>query len=782
MLHSSGALVYLILLKIKQIKMKKYIFFLGAVLAMLSQDLYAEERYPETIIHGHVLMKGSGDHVPFVLVSLRGTTIATSTGDSGHYHLEHLPSGSFVVQVSGMGYKTVSKEVILKPGDILEINFEIEEDNVLLDGVVVSANRSETTRMMAPTLVNVVNMDTYDKVNATSLSQGLMFQPGVRVENNCQNCSYQQVRINGLDGPYTQILIDSRPIFSSLAGVYGIEQLPANMVDRVEVMRGGGSALFGSSTVAGTINIITREPVRNSASIAHTTSNINGRAAFDHNTSLNASLVTDDNKMGIAVFGQNRQKDGYDHDGDGFTELTGMNSQTLGMRGYLKTGIYSKVTAEYHHLQEFGRGGDNLQLPPHEAMIAEQVDHSINTGSLKYDWYAPNEKHMVNAFASVQHINRESYYGAGKDPDAYGQTSDLTWVIGSQYVYKMDNCIFMPANLTAGLEYNSDHMNDNMWGYDRVTEQVIHIVSAYFQNEWRNETWSFLVGGRLDKHNLIEGAIFSPRANLRYNPVRNVNLRASYSYGFRAPQAFDEDLHIDNVGGIVSMIRLADDLRVEKSQSLSLSADIYESWGEWQGNILAEGFYTDLSDVFALTEIGVENGVLIKERRNESGARVFGCNLEGKIAYKNIWQLQAGLTLQKSLYKEAHAWAEDVEATREMFRTPGIYGYFVSSYNPIKQLMLSLSGTYTGSMLVEHHAGYIDANRTERTPGFMDLNIKAAYDFNIYGHVKLQLNAGVQNMFNAYQNDFDQGADRDSGYIYGPSTPRCFYLGVKLSY
>ena len=172
----------------------------------------------------------------------------------------------------------------------------------MLDGVVVSANRSETTRMMAPTLVNVVEMATYDKVNATSLSQGLVFQPGVRVENNCQNCSYQQVRINGLDGPYTQILIDSRPIFSSLAGVYGIEQLPANMVDRVEVMRGGGSALFGSSAIAGTINIITKEPVRNSASISHTTSSINGTSAFDHNTSLNASIVTEDNKMGLAVF------------------------------------------------------------------------------------------------------------------------------------------------------------------------------------------------------------------------------------------------------------------------------------------------------------------------------------------------------------------------------------------------------------------------------------------------------------------------------------------------
>ena len=343
----------------------------------------------------------------------------------------------------------------------------------MLDGVVVSANRSETTRMMAPTLVNVLGMATYDKVNATSLSQGLVFQPGVRVENNCQNCSYQQVRINGLDGPYTQILIDSRPIFSALAGVYGIEQLPANMVDRVEVMRGGGSALFGSSAIAGTINIITKEPIRNSASISHTTSSINGSSAFDHNTSLNASIVTEDNKMGFAVFGQNRQKDGYDHDGDGFTELTEMSGQTLGMRGYVKTGLYSKLTAEYHHLQEYRRGGDNLHLPPHEAMIAEQVRHSINTGSLKYDWFSPDERHRFNVFASLQHINRESYYGAGMDPNAYGETMDLTWVAGGQYVYKFENCLFMPADLTAGLEYNQDHLSDNMWGYDRVTDQLV---------------------------------------------------------------------------------------------------------------------------------------------------------------------------------------------------------------------------------------------------------------------------------------------------------------------
>lgn len=763
--------------------MKRFLILITwAVLLPFTAIASQDRRQPEASVHGHVLDKNTGEHIPFLLVSIKGTTAATSTGDTGHYFLEHLPEGNYILQVSGLGYKTISKEISLKDGVALQVNFLVEEDNVMLDGVVVSANRNETSRMTAPTLVNVVNMETYDKVNATSLSQGLIFQPGVRVENNCQNCSYQQVRINGLDGPYTQILIDSRPIFSALAGVYGIEQLPANMVDRVEVMRGGGSALFGSSAIAGTINIITKEPVRNSASIAHTTSSINGSGAFDNSTSLNASLVTEDNKMGIAVFGQNRQKDGYDHDGDGFTELTEMSGQTLGMRGYLKTGLYSKVTAEYHHLQEYRRGGDNLHLPPHEAMIAEQVRHSINTGSMKYDWFSPDERHRLNVFGSLQHINRESYYGAGMDPNAYGETFDLTWVLGSQYVYKFENCLFMPADLTAGIEYNQDHLEDNMWGYERITDQLIRIGSAYLQNEWKNQRWSFLLGGRLDKHNLIDGIIFSPRANLRYNPTKNVNLRVSYSYGFRAPQAFDEDLHIDNVGGTVSMIRLAEDLSVEKSQSLSLSADMYRSWGEWQGNLLIEGFYTDLSDVFALTEIGIENGVLIKERRNESGATVFGGNIEGKLAYKNKLQFQAGMTLQSSNYKEAHAWAEDIEATTKMYRTPDLYGYFVSSYNPTKHFMISLSGTYTGSMLIEHHAGYIDANRMEKTPGFFDMNFKAAYDFKLHGNIKLQLNAGVQNIFNAFQNDFDQGADRDSGYIYGPAAPRSFYFGVKLSY
>ena len=344
-----------------------YTILLGTILTLLPYQLYAVElNESDANMIGHVTDKHSQEHLAFITISLKGTTIGTTTDDTGHYFLKNLPEGTFTVEVSSVGYKTIRKEVRFKKGKTIEMNFEIEEDLISLEGVVVSANRNETTRRMAPTLVNVVSMKTFENTNSSCLAQGLNFQPGVRVENNCQNCGYQQVRINGLDGPYTQILIDSRPIFSALSGVYGLEQIPANMIDRVEVMRGGGSALFGSSAIAGTINIITKEPIRNSAQISHTLTGIGDGSVFENNTTMNASLVTDDQKMGIAVFGQNRERNGYDHDGDGYTELPTLKNQTVGMRSYIKTSTYSKLTMEYHHLQEFRRGGEMLDRPAHE--------------------------------------------------------------------------------------------------------------------------------------------------------------------------------------------------------------------------------------------------------------------------------------------------------------------------------------------------------------------------------------------------------------------------------
>jgi len=761
------------------------LLFLGCSWALYANVEPTEEKKgSDANIVGHVVDKNTKEHLSYITVALKGTTVGTVTDNTGHYFLKNLPQGEFVLEVSSVGYKTVRKNVLLKKGVTLEIDFEFEEDMVALDGVVVSANRSETKRRMAPTLVNVVDFKLFENTNSATLSQGLNFQPGVRVENNCQNCGFQQVRINGLDGPYTQILIDSRPIFSALAGVYGLEQIPANMIERVEVMRGGGSALFGSSAIAGTINIITKEPLRNSGQLSHTLTGIGGTSVFDNNTQLNASLVTDDNKAGLYIFGQNRYRSGYDSDGDGFTELPKLKNQTVGFRSYLKTSLYSKLTFEYHHMEEFRRGGDKLNRPPHEANIAEQLQHSINGGGLKFDYFSPDEKNRVSIFTSAQHTNRDSYYGPGEDPmNAYGKTTDLTYMAGSQYVHSFDKAFFMPSDLTAGIEYNMDRLEDDLWGYERYTKQIVNIGSAFLQNEWKNDKWGILIGGRLDKHSLLKNAVFSPRANLRFNPTEDINIRMSYSAGFRAPQTFDEDLHVDNVGGMVSMIEVDPNLKEEKSHSLSTSVDFYHRVGAFQFNLLAEGFFTKLSDVFVLENKGVNSdNILIKERRNGSGAKVMGMNLEGKMAYLNYLQIQGGMTWQKSRYNKAEKWSETEPAQRRIFRTPDVYGYLTATYTPIRPLSISLSGTYTGPMYVQHLKGVIDKDRIEHTRSFIDVGAKIAYDFKLMTAVTLQLNMGVDNLFNEYQKDFDKGADRDSNYIYGPGMPRSYFAGVKISY
>ena len=369
--------------------MKHYIVILFCIIIthINAKNIDPEYNKSDANIFGHVVDKKTNEHIAYINIVIKATTIGTTTDASGHYLLKNLPEGEFTLEVKALGYKAVSKEVALKKGKTMEVNFEIEEDHIALDGVVVSANRSETSRRTAPSLVNILDGKAFTVTNSPTLAQGFNFQPGLRVENNCQNCGFTQVRINGLDGAYSQILIDSRPVFSALSGVYGLEQVPANMIERVEVMRGGGSALFGSSAIAGTINIITKEPLRNSGEINHTIQSIGGSSSIDNNTSVNASLVTDNRKLGLYLYGQNRNRDGYDHDGDGFTEVPKLKAKTIGLRSYLKTGTYSKLSFEYHHMEEFRRGGDLLDRPAHEAFIAEQLEHSIDGGGIKFDLF-----------------------------------------------------------------------------------------------------------------------------------------------------------------------------------------------------------------------------------------------------------------------------------------------------------------------------------------------------------------------------------------------------------
>ena len=420
----------------------------------------------------------------------------------------------------------------------------------------------------------------------------------------------------------------------------------------------------------------------------------------------------------------------------------------------------------------------------------------------------------------------------------------------------------------------------NQQGYDDTKNpialspalhQVIRNSSQFAQLEWKNDNFSFLLGSRLDQNSAIKSTTFSPRATLRYNPTKNINLRATYAKGFRSPQVFDEDLHVGVVGGEAQRVENADDLTPEISHSFSLSSDMYFRLGESRVNLLVEGFYTRLLDVFTNYKDGSRNGITYFIRHNygfddqknkvSSGAKVYGVNLEGKLAY-HWMSLQAGLTLTSNMYDAEQEWgvrakikddanidyktfvpkadgssfeaiadengdAQTVSTTsKHIMRTPSVYGYMTLNLNPIKPLNISLTGTYTGSMYVPHavkwgqNSGINDRNaiaaklRTEgyelpllennapnnplmedskqkkatpewneliKSKPFFDLGAKVSYDFRIFSKTDIQLFMGVNNIFNAFQDDYDFGPNRDSAYIYGPTMPASGYVGFKLN-
>ena len=740
------------------------------------------EKKSDAHIAGHVLDAHTKEHLSFVNVQVEGTALGCLTDESGHFYLKNLPEGELTIVFSMMGYETEKRTVTLRRDTLIEMNVAIAEKSFMIDNVVVTANKYETKQREVATIVNVIPPLIIESTTSNSMADVLNFQTGLRVEETCSNCGVPQIRINGLEGQYTQILMDSRPIFSSLASVYGLEQLPAGMVDRIEVIRGGGSALYGANAIAGVVNIITKEPSRNSLNISNSSA-FTQQGTYDINTNMNASVVSENQKAGLFLFGVQRNRQQYDRDNDGYSDIPHLNSTTVGFRSYFKTSDYSKITAEYHHTTEFRRGGYGIDsLQPHESPLTEQLRHNIDAATAKWDMYTADNKHFVSVYTSFQHIARDSYFGTNYNPNAYGKSTDIVSVTGAQYRFSYP-CGIMNADLSAGAEYSYNQLRDQILGYDRNTLQRVHLGGGYVQNEWKNKQWSILVGGRLEQHSLLDKPVFSPRANIRYTPIEPIILRLSYASGYRAPQIYEEDLHVGAVGGEVSLISLDENLKPEYSHSISGSIDMYKRFGKWDLNFTLEGFFTQLNDVFTLVENGHDaQGNLLLTRTNASGARVAGMNIEAKVGFGHLLTFQAGYTYNHSRYIEPLQWSENpnIAPQRRMFRTPDHYGYFLCNIEPVEHFHIVTNGKVTGNMLVQHFAGYMPEDEEVTTPTFFEWDIKLCYDIPLYKHYTLEINAGVKNILDQFQSDLDKGMDRDAGFIYGPATPRTFFAGINL--
>ena len=754
------------------------------IILIIGQFVYGQKRFS---VSGEI--SSEGNSMPYTNIYLETTSHGTVSNADGYYEIKNVPANTYTIVVSMTGFKTIRKKVTIEGNTTLNFNLETE----LLDEIVITGTRTFKRQNNSAVIVNILNSESLNSLQACNLSDGLKFQPGLRVETDCQTCNYTQLRINGLGGGYSQILINGRPIFSPLTGLYGLEQIPVNMIERIETIRGGGSSLYGSSAIGGVVNVITKIPKNDNFEVNYTYQNINS-GADDHMVTGNATVISKSEKAGVSLFINNRNRDLYDHNDDNFSELTSLKNNSFGANAFFLPSENQKLEVSFSKLNEYRYGGEMVDRPSYLTQQAEERTHDVVMGSLDYQINFNKDNSSLITYFAGQQTDRDHYTGIFPDNEdeiqnhianpPYGTSKTTTLQGGVQLNHRLNDFLNGTNVLTIGSEYLVDDVLDVIDSYNYKIDQTTKNLGTFFQSDWEiTQKLNLLSGFRVDSNNLVDNLIVSPRFSLLYKSESNVQLRATWSTGFRAPQAFDTDLHIAFAGGGVSRISLDDDLVEERSNSFSASINYDKSTENFIAGFTVEGFYTKLKDAFYLNPIGEDEFGQRFEKQNGDAAVVQGITLETRANYKRKMQLEAGFTIQTSEFSTVVETIEGLAPRREFLRTPNEYGFATLSYMPNNKFNTNLNYVYTGDMLIAHFAGAPEqtVNEYKTTPSFHEFSWRTSYRFDIDNiGAGLEVFGGIKNIFNAYQDDFDTGKNRDSNYVYGPGMPRTFFIGLRI--
>lgn len=678
------------------------------------------------------------------------------------------------------------------------------------EDTVVTGTRTEKRRLDSPVKTQLIGHEEIEQKQAFNLAEALDETTGVRVEDNCQNCGFTQVRLNGLEGKYTQILIDGRPVVSSLAGVYLLEQIPSEMIERIEVVKGGGSALYGGNAVAGVLNIITRRPSLNFGAVSLQGGAV-GLGAVDSRFSADGGLVNEHKTLALHVFGSAQAREPWDQNDDGFSEIGMLRSVSVGAESYFRPSSSTDLALKFQVLREHRRGGDHLDRPEHDAAIAESIHTMRYGGELRF-------KHEVSPLFDyevgygIAFTERNSYYGAGGDVDvpdlpetpagwdkdhsyqsfvhdyqqkqgaykAYGRTKNPlhTGDAVANFTYEA----LGKQVVTAGFQFLVDNLDDYFPGYDWKTEDTYTDFAGFVQHDWEFAGWGeSILGVRVDKHSEMDKPAVSPRVALMFKPLSGLRLRTSFSTGFRAPQVFDEDLHITIIGGQGQITTNDPGLGPEKSysvaQQVEYSTNLAHGWSLRAG---LNGFFSLIRNQFVLDEQDDPNTPDAIEfvRKNRGRATVYGAEAEIHARWKRLLELNAGWTWERARNAEP----DPDFNSKTVYRTPETYGYLEALLWPVGGLEIRTSLDVTGPMDVPHYAGFIPQNALERSPWFFDWDLGVSYTHSFSDHIYIKPFLNARNLLNSYQDDFDTGPNRDAGYIYGPRMPRSLWAGVKCGF
>ncbi|GGH38350.1 TonB-dependent receptor [Mangrovimonas yunxiaonensis] len=717
-----------------------------------------------------------GEPLPFVNVYLKDTTKGAVTNNDGHYSISNITAGDYTLIVSFTGFKAVHKNVTVsdKP---LYLDFDLSATESL-DEVVVTGTLKPVSRLESPVPVEVYSPAFLKKNPTPNIFEALQNVNGVRPQLNCNVCNTGDIHINGLEGPYTLVLIDGMPIVSGLSTVYGLSGIPNSLIEQVEVVKGPASSLYGSEAVGGLINIITKLPDYTPKLSADGFITGWGEANLDLGYKAHVGKKT------TLLLGANyyNYSNPIDNNNDNFTDVTLQDRISIFQKWDFKRNHNRKLSLAGRYFYE-DRWGGEMQWNKNYRGGNTVYGESIYTSRFEFigNYQLPIKPHVNFQFSYSNH-DQNSVYGdmpfLAKQRIGFGQ---LVW----DKTLKNHDLLF-------GIAARYNYYNDNTTATKKADE--ITIPSIFVQDEIAlSKKQKLLLGARYD-YDKRHGAIFTPRMAYRYKPTKDDIFRVNAGTGFRVVNLFTEE-HAALTGARDVVIE--ETLKPEKSYNININylKKLYTKNGKLF-TVDASVWYTHFTNAI-LPDYDTNPNQIIYDNLN-GYATSKGASLNIDAVFASGIKALLGITYQDVSQTEN-------QVTTDQILTEKFSGTWALSYKHYKtNLTLDYTGNLYGPMRLPT-LGALDP-RSDTSPIWSIQNIQVTFD----GLSNFELYAGVKNLLNWTPNKgepfiiarshdpFDEDVDYnpdgsvmatpqnpyaltfDPSYVYAPNQGRRLFFGMRF--
>ncbi len=730
-----------IFILIKANKMKKIIYiicFLNLQFPLYSQSLSGTIQ--------------ANSPIPFASISVKSQSIGTASNVDGFFEINNIKEGSYEFVFSAIGFKKLKKNISIQAGKNT-LDVILEPSSYDIEQVVVTGTMKETFLSASPVKVDVVTQKFLNKIATTNVMEVIENVNGVQKQINCGVCGTNDIHINGMEGPYSLVLINGMPIMSSLSTVYGLNGIPTSLIKQIEIIKGPSSTLYGTEAVAGVINILVKDPLDVS------TIELKSFITSHLEKNIDFAYAPKKKKVDVLFSGNYFKMDNFlDYNDDNFTDIPLSERLSLFNQWNFKRKSQKKLSLSAKYYLEDRSGGVkgwSVDLRGNDSIYGESI--YTNRIELLASFELPMVEN-IRINASYNYHHQDSYYGDTK-------------------YEAFQNIYFVNLVWNKSIGHNHDFISGLTLRYQTFVDSTLaninerKFIPAFFvQDEITlNRKWTSLLGVRTDFHD-EHGFIFSPRLNLKFKPKSYTTFRLNAGTGFRLVNLFTED-HAFLTGS--REVLVVEDLKPEESYNINLNANHIFSLGRSTGTIDVDAFYTYFTNKITPDYDVDPNQIIYANLDGFSVSRGLAFNIQQNFDFP--LSIKAGGT-----YLDVYS--VDFNNTREdeLF-APSFTGVFSLFYNWDKiNTSIDWTAKVTGPMSLPTFPNPFE--RAEESPWFSQhhLQIKKVFSENLTAFV------GVKNVFNYTQEsplvDWENpfGADFDTSYAYGPLQSRRFLFGLSL--